>query len=182
MNAEFTRLINNIVRSGTVYAVDTQRARVRVTDGEWTSGWLQCGTDRAGDDVSWRPLSVGEQVIVLSPNGDTAQGLVIRSLYSDLSAPPSNDPNAIAYALRDGAYFEYNKQSHVFTINLGKFVIQADIELTGNITHTGNYTLNGDLTQDGTHTSTGDQVAAGISQVGHKHMEQGDGKPTGPAL
>jgi phage baseplate assembly protein V len=43
---------------------------------------------RAGDVVDWCPPSIGEQVIVFSPNGDLTQGKVLAGLFSAESPAP----------------------------------------------------------------------------------------------
>ena len=39
---------------------------------------------RAGADREWDPPTIGEQVVLLSPSGNLAQGVVLTGLFSDL--------------------------------------------------------------------------------------------------
>ncbi|BFM16269.1 phage baseplate assembly protein V [Maricurvus nonylphenolicus] len=166
--AELHRLLENIVRMGTVFAVDTTAAKVRVKDSQgWESNWINWGVKRAGDDRDWEPYSEGEQVVVLCPNGDTAQAIVLCSLNSNDHPAPSNDADIISKLFRGGISYELNKEEGTITLNLPtKIIINANVE------------LNGDLNQDGTHISTGDQVAGEISQISHTH-KQNDGNDAG---
>lgn len=163
--AELYRLLANLVRIGTVFALDTDKAKLRIKDGAgFESGWISWGTERAGDDKNWQPYSLGEQLVIICPCGDPAQAIVLCALYSSANPAPSSNANSTEKYTADGASFVHNKDTGVLTINLpGKIVINANIELIGNITQTGE------------HTSTGDQIAGSISQINHLHKEQGDG-------
>jgi phage baseplate assembly protein V len=73
-----------IVRFGVVTAVDAGRARARVSfGGESESEWLPWLALRAGAISVWAPPAIGEQVQILSMSGDTAQGTIIGSVFSD---------------------------------------------------------------------------------------------------
>ncbi|KIC14059.1 phage baseplate assembly protein V [Leisingera sp. ANG-Vp] len=72
-----------IVRFGVVTAVDAAAARAKVTfGGESESGWIPWKAERAGAVTIWAPVSVGEQVIVVSESGDTANGIIMGSAFS----------------------------------------------------------------------------------------------------
>jgi phage baseplate assembly protein V len=80
-----------IVRFGVVTAVDAGNARARVSfGGESESEWLPWLADRAGAISVWAPVSEGEQVIVLSESGETAQGVILGSVFSDENSGCSN--------------------------------------------------------------------------------------------
>ncbi|MDE4304020.1 phage baseplate assembly protein V [Phaeobacter gallaeciensis] len=72
-----------IVRFGVVSLVDPGTARAKVSfGGESESGWLPWLAPRAAGISVWAPPGEGEQVIVLSESGDTAQGIIIGSAFS----------------------------------------------------------------------------------------------------
>jgi hypothetical protein len=76
-----------IVRFGVVTAVDAGTARAKVSfGGESESGWLPWLALRAGAISVWSPPAIGEQVQVLSTSGDTAQGTILGSLFSEANA------------------------------------------------------------------------------------------------
>ncbi|WP_256203996.1 phage baseplate assembly protein V [Pseudomonas sp. MOIL14HWK12:I2] len=88
--AALSRLIKNLIRLGTVAEVDhgslpdKHPARIRVQSGELLTGWLPFTAGRAGTTRDWDPPPMGEQVLVLSPSGQTAQDIVVTGLFSAL--------------------------------------------------------------------------------------------------
>ncbi|OWU68262.1 baseplate assembly protein [Roseovarius sp. 22II1-1F6A] len=89
---EQARRLHGLVRIGRVTAVDPGRARARVSlGGETETAWLPWTGGRAGSIREWAPVTVGEQVVVLSPGGETGQGVIAGSLFSAAHAAPSND-------------------------------------------------------------------------------------------
>ncbi|WP_420023767.1 phage baseplate assembly protein V [Cereibacter azotoformans] len=94
------RRLANVVKFATITAVDAGAARARVTfGGETESHWLQFSVARAGGARVWSPPTVGEQVMVLSPSGDTGQGVIIGSLPSNSNPSPSSDGGAMVLEL-----------------------------------------------------------------------------------
>ncbi|MCD9147818.1 phage baseplate assembly protein V [Pseudophaeobacter flagellatus] len=81
--AENERSREGIVKFGRVTAVDAGTARAKVSfGGDSESDWLPWLAERAAAISIWAPVSVGEQVLVLSESGDTAQGVIIGSVFS----------------------------------------------------------------------------------------------------
>ena len=73
---EIVRRLENVVRLGTVAEVRYETpARCRIKTGDLVTDWLPWTTARAGGDRSWWAPEVGEQVIVLSPGGNTGAGV-----------------------------------------------------------------------------------------------------------
>ncbi len=68
---DLRRLLSNVLRFGTVAEVDLARARCRVQSGELLTDFVPWLVPRAGETIEWSAPSVGEQVILLSPGGDT---------------------------------------------------------------------------------------------------------------
>ncbi|MEO3480280.1 phage baseplate assembly protein V [Phaeobacter sp. CAU 1743] len=90
-----------IVRFGVVSAVDAGSARAKVSfGGESESGWLPWLAPRAAGISVWAPPSEGEQVIVLSESGDTAQGIIIGSAFS--SANPAAGSSGAMFKIQVG--------------------------------------------------------------------------------
>lgn len=181
--AQLNRLLENLVRLGTVAEVDHQAARVRVQSGRLLTGWLPWLTLRAGDDREWNPPTEGEQVVLLSPSGQTANGVALVGLYSDQH--PANGDRAGLHrrTYRDGAVIEYDSIAHRLRAVLPaggstELVSTGGITITGDITHQGNYTQTGNQTVTGKVTVTDDVVAHGISLVTHKHGQVMPGSGT----
>ena len=112
--AELKRMINNLIRQGTIHAVQDDRVKVR--SGEITTTWLPWFTNRAGKSKSWWRPSIGEQVFILSPNGNLELGCVLPSLYCDDNPAPSQSNDGYLVEFPDGASFEYEPESSTLTI------------------------------------------------------------------
>ena len=115
---ELARRLENLVRIGTVRSVDLDAPSCRVqyaTDDQGRpvlTGWLPWTAPRAGDDRDWRPPSIGEQVLMLSPSGELANGVVLQALYQTAHPAPSADAGKRATLYRDGALVEYDAEAH----------------------------------------------------------------------
>jgi len=92
------RRLHSLIRVGTVSQVDTARVCARVSFGDALSDWLPW-SQRAGVVREWAPLEVGEQVVVVSPGGDTAQGAIIGSLNMSTRGAGSDDAGAWRVAI-----------------------------------------------------------------------------------
>jgi phage baseplate assembly protein V len=125
---ESARVARNSVFRGSVIAVDLSDAtnpvcRVSVgdpeTDGQGLqSGWIRWAAVRAGSLRTWSAPTLGEQVVVVCPMGDLAQGEVIGGLYSDERPAPSTSPNEHVMQFDDGARIQYDEAAHALTVDL----------------------------------------------------------------
>jgi len=148
--ADLARLLENIVRFGTVEAVQMQPPRVQVKSGNITTAWRPWLNLRAGADREWDPPTVGEQVVLLSPSGNLAQGVVLTGLFSDL-IPANGDRDGLhRRTYRDGAVIEYDSIAKHLRATLpgtAEVIAEGDINLNsgGNITITavGEVLING---------------------------------------
>lgn len=110
---EIERKLENIVRPGSIFAVDPATARCRVESGNLKTDWLPWLALRAGSDRTWWPPSEGEQVVLLCPGGNPANGLVLLGLYSDENPAPSGSLQMVILALmRDGSRITYDNEAH----------------------------------------------------------------------
>jgi len=194
--ATLARLIENLIRFGTIAETQMKPPRVRVKTGGLTTGWLPWLALRAGADVDWDPPTINEQVLLLSPSGQLASAVVITGIYSD--AIPANGDRAGLHrrTYQDGAVIEYDSVGHQLRAHLPaggttELISSGGIHLVGPVTHEGDYTQTGDFTQTGSYSQTGNQtitgkvtvsadvVAAGISLVKHVHVGN-LGAPTSP--
>ena len=148
--AALARLIENLVRLGTIAEVDVVKARVRVKSGELLTTWLPWLALRAGAEREWNPPTVGEQVVLLSPSGQLAQGIVLTGLFSETN--PANGDRAGLHrtTYRDGAVIEYDSIAHLLTATIPG---AASVTCTGDVTigSAANITINaqGNLTLKG---------------------------------
>jgi phage baseplate assembly protein gpV len=163
--AELFRRVNNMLRLGKVAEVDYTKARARVQIGKNTTDflpWLVPST------ATWFPLKAGEQVMVLSPNGDMGMAVILPALYQSAKPAPSDDAT--------------------------KIVIKADIAQTGNKTMTGTLKVDKDISTaaninadakinaKGDITATGEVKGKGVALSTHTHQFQyiGAGQGSSP--
>ena len=150
--SDLLRLLQNLIRLGTIAEVKGAKARVRLRPTLATE-WLNWAAPRAGSTRTWSAPTMGEQVIVFSPGGDLTRGIIVPALYSqEFDAPESSDSiHTTHYA--DGAVVQYDHAAHALTANLpgGSATITADkvtsnapsTICTGNLTAMKNLIVNG---------------------------------------
>ncbi len=159
---DLLRRLENLIRLGTIAAVDHQAARCTVKSGGLSIPNLPWLAQRAGSSSDWDPPTVGEQCILFSPSGEPAQGIVLVGLYSQQRPAPTNSANVRRRKYPDGAVIDYDHASHTLSATLpagGKAKLTAP----------GGVTILGDVDITGTVTVSEDVLAAGISLVNHVH-------------
>nr|DAV41230.1 MAG TPA: baseplate assembly protein [Caudoviricetes sp.] len=206
--AETDRVLSNMIRIGTVAALDEAAARVTVDVGGLITDWLPWLTARAGNTRTWSAPRPGEQVLVLAPYGDLGQAVALPALYQQAHPAPQTSAGIEAVHFPDGAAVTYDSAAHLLTVNAGsaRVVIncqQASINASGSVTLntpattcTGTLTVQGHLTYAAGMTGTGTAAIAGDLAVsggltnkgvsvgaGHRHtgVEPGE-KMSGPPV
>jgi phage baseplate assembly protein V len=195
---ELNRLLLNLIRKGTVLAVDHANELCRVECGEIQTNWIHWISFAAGETRDWNPPTPGEQVLVLSPGGDMADAVALRGITTEDIPAPSHSPSTHTRAYPDGARIEYDHDAHSLTATLpagATVLLQAPVSVTvktANATveadkvlvksteitlDAGKTTCTGSLDVKGDVTSGGDVKASGISLTKHTHADSGKGKP-----
>lgn len=177
--ANLARLLENLLRLGTIEHVQHNPPRVKVKTGTLLTAWLPWLAARAGTSQEWDPPTVGEQVLLLSPSGQLANGIALTGIFS--SAHPANGNRAGLHrrTYPDGAVVEYDSIAKQLKATLpagGKvqLIAPGGFRFEGDIEHIGN------LTQTGSQTVSGDVVAGGISLKNHKHPGDSGGTTGAP--
>ncbi|MGS4948067.1 phage baseplate assembly protein V [Meridianimarinicoccus sp. RP-17] len=197
--SDLDRRFHSGLRIGTVTAVDATAAAARVTlGGETETDWLPWLAERAGIVGAWSPVSIGEQVLVASIGGDTAQGIIVGSLYSGANPAPSQDGGTRKITL-GAASITMTEDS--ITVAVGGTQIEitdglvavtaSDSTFSGTLTVEGllsymagmagqggggpTATITGDISVTG-----GDVTADGISLKGHTHPGDSGGNTGSP--
>lgn len=116
--SEVQRLLANLVRVGTVTALDTANARVKVDAGGLSTDWLPWLTARAGATRTWSAPRPGEQVLVLSPYGDTSQGVVLPAIYQDTYPAPAASQDLERVAFPDGTTVTHDSGSNTLQVDV----------------------------------------------------------------
>ncbi len=130
-NEDLARLLQTLIRLGTITEVNHGERVVRVQTGGLVTNWLKWHTARAGASKTWDPPSVGEQVILFAPGGDLAGALVMASLDSDQNPPPSTSPSVVVRTMPDGSEFAYDHGAGLLTVTgIRNMVIDAAESIT----------------------------------------------------
>lgn len=137
--SECLRQLSNLVRFGVVAHIDHASARVRIQSGENLTDWLPWLTLRAANVATWNPPTLGEQVLLLSPQGELNQAVAITGLYSEQFPPPNNQADEIHTHYPDGTSTTYNHVEKQLTVVLAG---NASLTIEGEV----NAQINGKLT------------------------------------
>lgn len=177
---------STLIRLGLVSAVTLAppRCKVRFADPEDGDGeggetppvrWLSV---RAGKTRTWSPPSVGEECLLLCPDGQIGNGVALLGLNNDMTpAPGSTLAELVEY--EDGAVISYDPEAHALSAVLPAGAT-ALIEAPGGLTLRGPVSIEGDVTVTGAITASVDVTADGKSLKSHKHGGvQGGGAQTG---
>ena len=131
MNAELIRLLENIIRTGVIFAVDEEKWCVRVRSGNLETGWLRWNTTRAGAFNIWIPPSVGEQVSIACIGGNPETAIILGSLYSNDHPAPGSSLKEIVITAPDGAVVRYDADASALEATGMKTAkIQAAVGIT----------------------------------------------------
>ena len=177
MSDDVPRILSNLIRYGTVAAVQVDPPRVRVAIGSLLTQPLPWCTARAGTVSWWSPPSVGEQVVVFSPHGDLAAGFVLPALHADHAPPPDGATRSnTMLAFADGARLSYDPDRHALTVSLpsggtNALTAPAGVSIDGNVRITGDLAIDGTAHASGDVTSDGDVRAGTISLTNHSHAK-----------
>lgn len=168
------RTIGNMLQLGTIESVDLDEATCRVRVGDNLTGDIPFAAARAGELVRiWAPPSVGEQIKLLCPEGDTEAALAGASFFCDAHPAPSNKP-LLLIQFKDGTQLSYDPEAHALRIEIaaggtaevtapGGLTITADVTIAGDVAVTGKIAATGQVTSDD------DVIGGGKSLKGHKH-------------
>ncbi len=175
--AELHRRLDNLLRPGTIYAVDASQARCRVKSGELLTDWLPYFVHRAGSRRDVEHPTTGEQCLVLSPSGEMAAGLVLVGINADQFPAPHSNPALHSSHFSDGAWFGYDEGAHRMRFVNGPTEISADRTAISLVSNGSSIVIN----ESGIFFN-GLQVAHGGVNIGntHKHPITGGSSAPGP--
>jgi len=127
---EAERRIANLVLLGTIEQVvidGPAEARATVRSGELLTAPLRWMCGRMGNRRDWNPPKYGEQVLLICPDGDPAQGVIAGSLGSNANPDPSGNPRLFKTAFADGSYWQIDLDTHEMSVGCaGKISVAAD--------------------------------------------------------
>lgn len=172
-----------LIRIGVVASVDLAAARCTITLGDpdeeaVETPLLRWLCPRAGDTRIWSPPTVGEQAVILCPEGEIAAGIVLLGIVQN-AFPAAGDSRAERLLFADGASLQYDPQAHRLDAALPA---RSIVHITADqVQIVGNVSIDGDLTITGTATADIDAIGGGKSLKQHKHTGvQAGGGISGP--
>ena len=173
-NADILRKIANMIRIGTIAEVDHASQTARVSSGDLTTDFLPWCAGRAGKRSDWSPRTIGEQVILVCPQGETTRGFILGAYYSKANPPPDLGEHRHVSRYGDGAVISYDEEAHALHATLpngGTATLSADggITLNGPVTINGETTINGNASIKGKAEATEDVIGGGVSLKTHPH-------------
>ncbi len=171
---ELNRLLHNLLRFGVVESVDHAAATCTVRTGALVTRAMPWLVQRAGDARTWWAPSVGEQVVLLCPGGDTTRGVVMPAIYSNAAPRPAGSDTAHVTSYPDGAQVSYDPESHQLVASLpaggtASLAAPGGVQITGDTSIVGKLHVSNDVTVDTKLTATDDVIGGSISLKNHKH-------------
>lgn len=127
--SEVVRKLANLIRIGKISEVRGNEVKVHI--GRVTTGWLPI-ISTAGKTSSWIPITVGEQVAVFFPYGESAQGFVLRAIHYNKYKIPEDTQNVDIKTPFPIKIKGENGLSSEFTENFSVKVGSATINLSKN--------------------------------------------------
>jgi len=156
--SEIERRASDQIRFAVVESRTDDRCIVRA--GDLTSGAIPWFCFRAGETIIRSRPSIGEQGLLLCPEGEMQAGIFLPGVTSDRFPLPAGDSELVQFG--DGCQISYDPASHVLRIAPpagARIQVIADIEIEGDV------------------QCSGDIVAGGVSLKNHLHagVEPGPG-------
>jgi len=139
--AEHDRMIASMLMPCAVVGVDLPAAKVRVSNGAWTSAWVRWHSLAAGKARHWRVPSMGEQGALFSPSGQAGVGTFIPGLYGNAGAPPDNRDHVEVWRFDDGGSLVYDWEAKTYTITLPTGRVITKVGATESVTTDTNITV-----------------------------------------
>lgn len=209
MNADINRRLENLIRFGTIKTVNPSKPipLVTVDLDDIVTPEIRFFNARSGDDSTWDPPSLDEEVMVISPCGEIGPtSVVFYGLYNNEHPSPSDELNKKIRVFSDGCIISYDIATHHLsailpptgtievtanggvTVNAnGGVTVNANDGLTinavsGGTTHNGNLLINGSSVTTGNNTVGGSQLVQGSSHSKGDFSTEGDVKAGGISL
>ncbi|MEI1738464.1 phage baseplate assembly protein V [Acinetobacter baumannii] len=167
MNADINRRLENLIRFGTIKTVNPSKPipLVTVDLDDIVTPEIRFINARSGDDSTWDPPSLDEEVMVISPCGEIGPtSVVFYGFYNNEYPSPSDDLNKKIRVFADGCVIAYDISAHQLSAILpsgGKAIVTAH----GGITVNGDTTINGNLQINGSTAMTGNNTVGGSQLV-----------------
>jgi phage baseplate assembly protein V len=156
-----------MIRLATIKSVDLENGLCVVSiDDESETGPVKWMERRAGDTATWSPPTIGEQVVLLCPDGEISGAVVLGGLSSENFPSPGTDLTEVM-KYKDGAVISYDPEAHILVADLpagseARLIVET-VNITGNVAITGKLDVTDQI------TSETEVEAAGIMLAAHQH-------------
>lgn len=80
------------------------------------SDWIEAGKTRAGSKRTRSTYTKGEQVVVVSPDGDISQGVIVCSINSEQYPEPTEDHELDITTYDDGTVISYHEGTQTLEV------------------------------------------------------------------
>ncbi|EAJ3407622.1 phage baseplate assembly protein V, partial [Campylobacter coli] len=100
---------------------DIKDNKAKVAIGEMVTDFLSVFQSLANSyAVSFSPLRIGEQVLVIPVRGDLNSGVILRGLYQEKHKAKNTDENTFNIDFEDGTHLEYNSKTSTLKLDVTK--------------------------------------------------------------
>jgi phage baseplate assembly protein V len=120
--SEMNRRLLQLIRVGVIKEVDFENAKAKVKIGKNVTGWRPW----VALSKAWIPPVVGEQVVLLSPNGDFEQGIILPALYHTKSKAPSDNEHEMKIKLSENSYVCFDSDLEKLTVKVGMQTLELN--------------------------------------------------------
>ncbi|MBR1754030.1 phage baseplate assembly protein V [bacterium] len=129
---------------GEITSINGHNAKMKVNHKNFQeTGWLYIPQYVTHGDKSSNIYEIGTEVAAITSE-TFDEGCIVGAVYNKTDTGTTNDKNIKTIIFSDGSVIEYNKQTHIFTLDLKgdanitaqKVVINGDLEVRGNVSDT----------------------------------------------
>ncbi len=124
--AELERRLANIVKIGVIQETNHADKKLRVAMGETQTAWLPWPAEIGNNFIRWRPLRVGQQVVLVAPSGELNQAVIVGQLYGGGFEAPADDETLDLIQFDDGTKLQYDSSAHCLTAEVGGCEVTMD--------------------------------------------------------
>ncbi|ROS05711.1 phage baseplate assembly protein V [Sinobacterium caligoides] len=132
LTSDIQRRLSRMVRVGTISGLAPQRRYKVDFGGGVVSHPLRQVVGKEGGTRVSMPLEVGEQVVVVAPNGDTSAAFILGSIYKAATLPTIPD-TATGVEFSDGSKVFYDIEGNTLTIDAPMVKITGNLNVVGGI-------------------------------------------------
>ncbi|WP_425641408.1 phage baseplate assembly protein V [Marinomonas gallaica] len=113
---EIEQAIAAVIIIANIHELDYETRKLRCIHGETLTAWLPWPAEIGGNFIRWRPLRVGQQVVLASHAGDLTQAAIIGMLYSNDIVPEETSELIDVTEFTDGSKLRYDSENQKYEI------------------------------------------------------------------